>query len=140
MFVFFQGISTGSLARPKWMKGIQKPLRSSAQASQETNWTQLFSTHPLATLTSLEEPSTIQVPPIMSKPESCCFLVTLVPYFIVFFNLRYYRFNEKSRTVDPDYPKPISVWTGVPDNIKGAIMSEDGGTGTFELHFTFCQM
>lgn len=39
---------------------------------------------------------------------------------------KYYRFNEKSRTVDLDYPKPISMWTGVPDNIKGAIMSEDG--------------
>lgn len=39
---------------------------------------------------------------------------------------KYYRFNEKSRSVDPDYPKPISVWLGVPDNIKGAIMSEDG--------------
>ncbi|XP_057189282.1 matrix metalloproteinase-14a [Triplophysa rosa] len=39
---------------------------------------------------------------------------------------KYYRFNDKSRSVDADYPKPISVWTGVPDNIKGAIMSEDG--------------
>ncbi|XP_016316705.1 matrix metalloproteinase-14-like [Sinocyclocheilus anshuiensis] len=39
---------------------------------------------------------------------------------------KYYRFNEKSRSVDPDYPKPISVWQGVPDNIKGAFMSEDG--------------
>ncbi|XP_052005418.1 matrix metalloproteinase-14a [Xyrauchen texanus] len=39
---------------------------------------------------------------------------------------KYYRFNEKSRSVDSDYPKPISVWKGVPDNIKGVIMSEDG--------------
>uniref|UniRef100_A0A8C2AXY3 Matrix metallopeptidase 14a (membrane-inserted) n=1 Tax=Cyprinus carpio TaxID=7962 RepID=A0A8C2AXY3_CYPCA len=39
---------------------------------------------------------------------------------------KYYRFNEKSRSVDPDYPKPISVWQGVPDNIKGAFMSGDG--------------
>uniref|UniRef100_A0A8C1HEZ6 Matrix metallopeptidase 14a (membrane-inserted) n=1 Tax=Cyprinus carpio carpio TaxID=630221 RepID=A0A8C1HEZ6_CYPCA len=39
---------------------------------------------------------------------------------------QYYRFNEKSRSVDPDYPKLISVWQGVPDNIKGAFMSEDG--------------
>ncbi|TRY57459.1 hypothetical protein DNTS_014212 [Danionella cerebrum] len=39
---------------------------------------------------------------------------------------KYYRFNDNSKSVDPDYPKPISVWQGVPDNIKGAFMSEDG--------------
>ncbi|KAI2662793.1 Matrix metalloproteinase-14 [Labeo rohita] len=44
---------------------------------------------------------------------------------------KYYRFNEKSRSVDPDYPKPISVWQGVPDNIKGAFMSEDGAHAYF---------
>lgn len=39
---------------------------------------------------------------------------------------RYYRFNEQTRTVDSGYPKPINMWTGAPDNIKAAIMSEDG--------------
>ncbi|KAG7269623.1 hypothetical protein CRUP_005181 [Coryphaenoides rupestris] len=39
---------------------------------------------------------------------------------------KYFRFNEKSRTVDNDYPKPISMWNGAPDNIKAALMSEDG--------------
>lgn len=39
---------------------------------------------------------------------------------------RYYRFNEQTRTVDNGYPKPISMWSGAPDNIKAAIMSEDG--------------
>uniref|UniRef100_A0AAY4A437 Peptidase metallopeptidase domain-containing protein n=1 Tax=Denticeps clupeoides TaxID=299321 RepID=A0AAY4A437_9TELE len=39
---------------------------------------------------------------------------------------KYYRFNEKTHSVDPEYPKPISVWKGVPDNVKGAIMSDDG--------------
>lgn len=38
---------------------------------------------------------------------------------------KYYRFNEDSRSVDPEYPKPISVWQGVPDNIKAAFMSRD---------------
>ena len=40
---------------------------------------------------------------------------------------RYYRFNEDTRSVDPEYPKPISVWQGVPDNIKAAFMSRDQG-------------
>ncbi|TMS02080.1 Matrix metalloproteinase-14 [Larimichthys crocea] len=39
---------------------------------------------------------------------------------------KYYRFNEKTRTVDAGYPKPISMWSGAPDNIKSTIMSEDG--------------
>uniref|UniRef100_UPI003AB0C36B matrix metalloproteinase-14b isoform X3 n=1 Tax=Centroberyx gerrardi TaxID=166262 RepID=UPI003AB0C36B len=38
---------------------------------------------------------------------------------------KYYRFNEQSRSVDDDYPKSISVWQGVPDNIKSAFMSKD---------------
>lgn len=40
---------------------------------------------------------------------------------------RYYRFNEASRSVDDGYPKSISVWQGVPDNIKAAFMSKDQG-------------
>ncbi|KAJ8268756.1 hypothetical protein COCON_G00113630 [Conger conger] len=39
---------------------------------------------------------------------------------------KYYRFNEKTGSVDPEYPKPISVWQGVPDNIRAAVMSKDG--------------
>ncbi|XP_026169109.1 matrix metalloproteinase-14b [Mastacembelus armatus] len=38
---------------------------------------------------------------------------------------KYYRFNEELRTVDPGYPKSVSVWQGVPDNIKAAFMSKD---------------
>lgn len=39
---------------------------------------------------------------------------------------RYYRFNEQTRRVHSDYPKSISKWSGAPDNIKAAFMSEDG--------------
>ena len=42
---------------------------------------------------------------------------------------RYYRFNEDSRSVDDGYPKAVSVWQGVPDNIKAAFMSKDQGKG-----------
>ncbi|XP_062260330.1 matrix metalloproteinase-14b [Platichthys flesus] len=38
---------------------------------------------------------------------------------------KYYRFNEYSRSVDDGYPKSVSVWQGVPENIKSAFMSKD---------------
>uniref|UniRef100_W5LP43 Matrix metallopeptidase 14b (membrane-inserted) n=1 Tax=Astyanax mexicanus TaxID=7994 RepID=W5LP43_ASTMX len=38
---------------------------------------------------------------------------------------KYYRYNEDTRSVDPDYPKPISKWQGVPDNIKASFISRD---------------
>ncbi|KAG7468611.1 hypothetical protein MATL_G00144940 [Megalops atlanticus] len=38
---------------------------------------------------------------------------------------RYWRFNEQSRAVDKDYPKPISVWGGIPPSPKGAFLSDD---------------
>ncbi|XP_064193436.1 matrix metalloproteinase-15 [Anguilla rostrata] len=38
---------------------------------------------------------------------------------------RYWRFNEQSRAVDRDYPKPISVWGSIPVSPKGAFLSDD---------------
>ncbi|NXN07930.1 MMP14 protein, partial [Indicator maculatus] len=38
---------------------------------------------------------------------------------------RYWRFNEDTRSVDPGYPKPISVWAGIPPSPKGAFLSPD---------------
>ncbi|KAJ1081957.1 hypothetical protein NDU88_002129 [Pleurodeles waltl] len=38
---------------------------------------------------------------------------------------RYWRFNEHSHSVDTGYPKPISIWVGIPDNPKGAFLSSD---------------
>lgn len=52
------------------------------------------------------------------KPKSS------VSVFALFY--RYYRFNEQTRAVDSGYPKPMNTWSGAPDNIKAAIMSEDG--------------
>ncbi|XP_059806692.1 matrix metalloproteinase-14a [Hypanus sabinus] len=39
---------------------------------------------------------------------------------------KYYRFNEDTLSVDADYPKPISVWHGIPNSPKAAFVSEDG--------------
>lgn len=46
--------------------------------------------------------------------------------FLISMARRYYRFDEQTRAVDSGYPKPISMWSGAPDNIKATIMSEDG--------------
>ncbi|MBN3271106.1 MMP15 protein, partial [Polyodon spathula] len=37
-----------------------------------------------------------------------------------------YFFNGDRRAVDKDYPKPISVWGGIPSSPKGAFLSDDG--------------
>ncbi|CAL8348001.1 unnamed protein product [Merluccius merluccius] len=52
---------------------------------------------------------------------------TLTGQTFYFHGSKYYRFDEGSRSVDREYPKPISVWHGVPDNIKAAFMSKDQG-------------
>ncbi|TSL68252.1 Matrix metalloproteinase-15 [Bagarius yarrelli] len=48
-------------------------------------------------------------------------------YTYLFKGDRYWRFNEQSRAVDRDYPKPVTVWdTSVPTSPKGAFLSDDG--------------
>uniref|UniRef100_A0A8C9Q5J1 Matrix metallopeptidase 15 n=1 Tax=Spermophilus dauricus TaxID=99837 RepID=A0A8C9Q5J1_SPEDA len=38
---------------------------------------------------------------------------------------RYWRFNEETQHGDPGYPKPISIWQGIPASPKGAFLSND---------------
>ncbi|XP_029948435.1 matrix metalloproteinase-24 [Salarias fasciatus] len=39
---------------------------------------------------------------------------------------QYWRYNEDKRTADPGYPKPITVWKGVPEAPQGAFISREG--------------
>ncbi|KAM7421834.1 hypothetical protein PAMA_010069 [Pampus argenteus] len=39
---------------------------------------------------------------------------------------QYWRYNEEKRTADPGYPKPITVWKGIPDAPQGAFISREG--------------
>nr|XP_032833372.1 matrix metalloproteinase-14-like [Petromyzon marinus] len=39
---------------------------------------------------------------------------------------RYWRFDEDSRAVAEGYPKPLSLWEGVPSGTQAAFLSQDG--------------
>ncbi|MGH0174569.1 UNVERIFIED_CONTAM: hypothetical protein FKN15_068392, partial [Acipenser sinensis] len=40
---------------------------------------------------------------------------------------RYWRYNEEVRAMDPGYPKPITVWKGIPDSPQGAFVDKENG-------------
>ncbi|XP_069099938.1 matrix metalloproteinase-24 isoform X2 [Pleurodeles waltl] len=39
---------------------------------------------------------------------------------------RYWRYNEDKRAADPGYPKPITIWKGIPPSPQGAFVSKEG--------------
>uniref|UniRef100_A0A673BU59 Matrix metallopeptidase 16b (membrane-inserted) n=1 Tax=Sphaeramia orbicularis TaxID=375764 RepID=A0A673BU59_9TELE len=39
----------------------------------------------------------------------------------------YWRYNEDMRTMDPGYPKPITIWKGIPDSPQGAFVDKANG-------------
>ncbi|XP_072800199.1 matrix metalloproteinase-24 [Vicugna pacos] len=39
---------------------------------------------------------------------------------------RYWRYSEERRATDPGYPKPITVWKGIPQAPQGAFISKEG--------------
>ncbi|KAL4655802.1 matrix metalloproteinase-24 [Arapaima gigas] len=39
---------------------------------------------------------------------------------------QYWRYNEEKRAADPGYPKPITVWKGIPEAPQGAFVSREG--------------
>uniref|UniRef100_H2ZRX6 Matrix metallopeptidase 16 n=1 Tax=Latimeria chalumnae TaxID=7897 RepID=H2ZRX6_LATCH len=40
---------------------------------------------------------------------------------------RYWRYNEIMRGMDPGYPKPITVWKGIPESPQGAFVDKENG-------------
>lgn len=47
---------------------------------------------------------------------------------------RYWRYNEDKRATDPGYPKPITVWRGIPQAPQGAFISKEGCMCLQALH------
>ncbi|GCB82810.1 hypothetical protein scyTo_0023601, partial [Scyliorhinus torazame] len=39
---------------------------------------------------------------------------------------KYWRYNEEKQTSDPGYPKPITIWKGIPEAPQGAFVSKEG--------------
>ncbi|TKC33761.1 hypothetical protein EI555_003302, partial [Monodon monoceros] len=40
---------------------------------------------------------------------------------------RYWRYSEEMKTMDPGYPKPITVWKGIPESPQGAFVHKENG-------------
>ena len=60
-------------------------------------------------------PNNIDAATVYSNPDS----QTTSLYF--FKGDKYYRYNTDKNKVDPGYPKPISVWNGVPNDLDAAL-------------------
>ncbi|KAB1256426.1 Matrix metalloproteinase-16, partial [Camelus dromedarius] len=39
----------------------------------------------------------------------------------------YWRYSEEMKTMDPGYPKPITVWKGIPESPQGAFVHKENG-------------
>lgn len=48
--------------------------------------------------------------------------------FLSLLSFRYWRYNEDMRTMDPGYPKPITIWKGIPDSPQGAFVDKANGS------------
>lgn len=48
--------------------------------------------------------------------------------FLPLLSFRYWRYNEDMRTMDPGYPKPITIWKGIPDSPQGAFVDKANGS------------
>lgn len=62
---------------------------------------------------------------------TCLFLCTYCCSLI----FRYWRYSEEMKTMDPGYPKPITVWKGIPESPQGAFVHKENGMHC--IHHTF---
>lgn len=49
-------------------------------------------------------------------------------HVLCLFNFRYWRYSEEMKTMDPGYPKPITIWKGIPESPQGAFVHKENGT------------
>lgn len=68
----------------------------------------------------------------------CIFIFNLIACGRV----RYWRYNEDIRSMDPGYPKPITIWKGIPDSPQGAFVDKaNGASFSFHVvHSVYCRM
>lgn len=75
----------------------------------------------------------------MSEGKNCSFLPVMFYFFFLFFlslkkknnkKNRYWRYSEEMRSMDPGYPKPITIWKGIPESPQGAFVHKENGMQT----------
>lgn len=63
-----------------------------------------------------------------------CKVTHLLSYKCGFFSskkyFRYWRYSEEMRSMDPGYPKPITIWKGIPESPQGAFVHKENGMQT----------
>lgn len=60
-------------------------------------------------------------------PSLECSITSETDFSFSVYCYRYWRYNEDMRTMDPGYPKPITVWKGIPDSPQGAFVDKANG-------------
>lgn len=75
----------------------------------------------------LQLPGTVYNRTQWTPPSLDCSTTFETDFSFSVYYQRYWRYNEDMRTMDPGYPKPITVWKGIPDSPQGAFVDKANG-------------